>query len=99
MFALSIFSWFSYYSNKDRASLFYGIWISFALFQILCVPTQDGLHFTEFFLNADGMYYGATSTALTFTFIGGYDQAIFYFLFASAFLQFAKYFPTVQKII
>jgi len=99
LFALSIFGWFSFFSNKDRASLFYGLWISFAMFQIFAAGSQDGIHFTEFFMNVDGIYIGATSLPLLFSFIGGYGQAIFYFMFASAFLQFGKYFPTVQKII
>lgn len=99
MFVLAIFGWYSYFWNKDRAGLFYGIWISFALVQVVTIPTHDGIHLTEFFVNVDGirLVTGSLSTLLFST--GGYGQLIFYFLFASSFLQIAKFFPKTQKLI
>ena len=98
LFALGIFGWFSYFSNKDKTSFFYALWITFAFIQIFCLSTQDGIHFTEFIFNSDGVYFFNTSLTYLFNNIGGYGQAIFYFLFASAFLQLDKYFPIAQKI-
>ena len=98
LFALGIFGWFSCFSNKDRTSFFYALWITFAFIQIFCLSTQDGIHFTEFIFNSDNVYFSNTSLTYIFNNIGGYGQAIFYFLFASAFLQLDKYFPLIQKI-
>ena len=99
LFALAIFGWYSYFVNKDRAGLFYGTWISFALMQILTLPSQDGSHFTEFIVNTNDKYFGAISLSGLFAFISAYGQIIFYFLFASAYLQIAKYHPKTQKLI
>ena len=99
LFALGIFGWFSYFSNRDRASLFYGIWITIAFMQIFAFRSQDGSHFSEFMVNVEGLTVASRPIALLFTNIAGYLQAIFYFMFASSFLQFAKFFPTAQKII
>jgi serine phosphatase RsbU (regulator of sigma subunit) len=99
LFALAIFGWYSYFVNKDRAGLFYGTWISFAFMQILTLPSQDGSHFTEFIVNANDKYFGAVSISGLFAFISAYGQIIFYFLFASAFLQVSKYHSKTQKLI
>jgi len=99
LFALAIFGWYSYFVNKDRAGLFYGTWISFAFMQILTLPSQDGSHFTEFIVNANDKYFGAISLSGLFSFISAYGQIIFYFLFASAFLQISKYHSKTQKLI
>lgn len=99
LFALAIFGWYSYWANKDRAGLFYGIWISFALLQIMTLPTHDGSHFAEFIVNMDDQYIGAITLAGLFSYIGSYGQIIFYFMFASAYLQIAKYHPITQRSI
>lgn len=99
MFVLAIFGWYSYFWNKDRAGLFYGIWISFALMQVITIPTHDGIHLTEFFFNVDGIRLVTGSLSTLFFSIGGYGQLIFYFLFASSFLQIARFFPKTQKLI
>ena len=99
MFVLAIFGWYSYFWNKDRAGLFYGIWISFALMQVLTIPTHDGIHLTEFFINVDGVALVTGSMSSLFFSISGYGQLIFYFLFASSFLQIARFFPKTQALI
>lgn len=99
MVVLSIFGWYSYFWNKDRAGLFYGIWISFALLQVIAIPTHDGIHLTEFFINVDGLALVTGSVSTLMFSLGGYGQLIFYFLFASSFLQIARYFPITQKWI
>ena len=99
LFALAIFGWYSYFVNKDRAGLFYGTWISFAFMQIFTLPSQDGSHFTEFIVNANDKYFGAVSFSGLFAFISAYGQIIFYFLFASAYLQISKYHSKTQKLI
>ena len=97
--ALSIFGWYSYVANKDRAGLLYGIWISFSLFQILTLMSQDGSHFAEFMVNINERYIGVvTFVGLHFN-IAAYGQITFYFLFASAYLQIARYFPKTQLLI
>jgi serine phosphatase RsbU (regulator of sigma subunit) len=99
LFSLGIFGWFSYFMNKDRASLFYGIWLTLSFFQVFNLYTQDGNHFSEFMLNVDGIFLGAVYLSNIFYSFPAYGQLIFYFLFASAFLQLSRYFPTAQKFI
>jgi len=99
LFALAIFGWYSYFVNKDRAGLFYGTWISFAFMQILTLPSQDGSHFSEFLLNTNDKYFGVISLSALFAYIAAYGQIIFYFLFASAYLQISKYHSKTQKLI
>ena len=99
LFALAIFGWYSYVVNKDRAGLFYGTWISFALMQILTLPSQDGSHFAEFLFNTNDKYFGVVSLTALFAYIAAYGQIIFYFLFASAYLQISKYHSKTQKLI
>jgi len=99
LFALAIFGWYSYFVNKDRAGLFYGTWISFAFMQILTLPSQDGSHFSEFLLNTNEKYFGVISLSALFAYIAAYGQIIFYFLFASAYLQISKYHSKTQKLI
>ena len=99
LFALMIFGWYSYFANRDRAGLFYGVWIFFAFLQVFAFRSQDGFHFTEFIVNANDIYIGHASLSIFIFSIGGYGQVFFYFLFASAYLQIAKYYPKTQKII
>ena len=70
--ALGIFGWFSYISNRDRASLFYGMWITIAFLQIFTIRSQDGSHFSEFIVNVEGMTVASRPIALLFTNITGY---------------------------
>ena len=99
LIALSIFGWYSYFANKDRAGLLYGIWISFSLFQIITLVSQDGAHFSEFFVNINDKYIGAITYVGLHFYIAAYGQVIFYFIFASAYLQIARYFPKTQILI
>lgn len=99
LFSLAIFGWYSFWANKDRAGLFYGIWISFALLQIFSLPSQDGSHFAEFVVNMNDKYFGAISLSGLYSYIGSYGQIIFYFMFASSYLQIAKYHPKTQNLI
>lgn len=99
LFALAIFGWYSYFVNKDRAGLFYGTWISFAFMQILTLPSQDGSHFAEFLFYTNDKYFGPTSLTAFFAYIAAYGQIIFYFLFASAYLQISKHHSKTQKLI
>ena len=99
LLSLGIFGWFSYFTNRDRASFFYAIWLTLSFFQVFNLYTQDGNHFTEFMVNVDGMFLGAVYLSNILYSFPAYGQLIFYFLFASAFLQLSKYFPTAQKLI
>ena len=99
LLALAIFGWYSYFVNKDRAGLFYGIWISCAFLQILTLPSHDGNHLAEFMVNFEGKYFSVVPPAVFYLYFASYGQLIFYFLFASAFLQIRKFFPKTQKLI
>jgi len=99
LFALGVFGWYSYLLNRDRTSLLYGIWITFAFFQVFSLYTHDGLHFSEFAANVDGIKIGELYLANILYSLPAYGQLIFFFLFASAFLQFARFFPNAQKFI
>lgn len=99
LFALGIFGWFSFFMNRDRASLFYGIWLTLSFFQVFNLYTQDGNHFAEFMVNVDGIFLGAVYLSNILYSFPAYGQLIFYFLFASAFLQLSRYFPKAQKFI
>ena len=99
LLALAVFGWYSYFVNKDRAGFFYGIWITFAIMQVLSMGTQDGSHLFEFFINGNGIYLGSGTFSIFFAYLSANGQVIFYFLFASAFLQVSKFFPKTQKIV
>ena len=99
LLALAIFGWYSYFVNKDRVGLFYGIWISFAFFTVFSLFSQDGQRLLEFLVNVEGVNFGVTSFA-PFLFVSiQAGQIIFYFLFSSAFLQIAKHSPKTQKLV
>ena len=99
LLALAIFGWYSYLANKDRAGLFYGVWISFAFFTVFSLVSPDGQHLMEFVVNTYGRYIGAGSLAYFLVGVSNYGQIIFYFLFSSAFLQTAKYSPNTQNLV
>mgnify|MGYP003340632379 CR=1 FL=1 len=99
LFALGVFGWYSYLLNKDRTSLLYGIWITLALFQVFNIYSHDGFHFSEFIVNVDGIGFGEQYLSNILYSFPAYGQLVFFFLFASAFLQFARYFPLAQKTI
>ena len=99
LFALAIFGWYSYFVNKDRAGLFYGIWISFAFFTVFSLFSQDGQHLMEYVVNTQGTYVGKGSLSF-FLFSASFNlQIVFYFLFSSAFLQTAKYSPKTLNLV
>jgi len=100
LFALAIFAWYSYYRNKDRAGLLYGVWIIFAFFNALGMATQDGFHLFEFFYNGNGILLGETSLSVAiFQLLLSSAQLITYFIFSSAFLQIGRYYPKTQKLV
>ena len=99
LFSLAVFSWYSFYRNKDRASLMYGLWIIFAFLQATVIPTQDTYHLSEFFFNANGMYLGNPSLSVSLFIIVSVAQVNFYFLFTTAFLQIARYYPKTQWMV
>ena len=77
----------------------YGLWIISAFLQSIAIPTQDGFHFSEFFYNADGIFFGVASLSAAVFTITSVAQIIFYFLFSSAFLQIARYYPKTQLLV
>ena len=99
LLALAIFGWYSYFANKDRAGLFYSLWILFAFFTVFSLVSQDGQHLMEFVVNTYGTYIGESPLAFFLVAFSNYGQIIFYFLFSSAFLQTAKYSPKTQNLV
>ena len=99
LLALAIFGWYSYFVNKDRAGLFYGMWILFAFFTVFSLLSQDGQHLMEFVVNTYGTYIGEAPLSVLLVAASNYGQAIFYFIFSSAFLQTAKYSPKTQNLV
>ena len=99
LLSLLIFSWYSFYRNRDRAGLMYGLWIFFALVQAMAIPTQDGYHFSEFLFNANDLRFGVTSFSIAVFVLSSVGQLNFYFLFSSAYLQIAKYYPKTQWLV
>ena len=99
LLALAIFGWYSYIANKDRAGLFYSIWISFAFLSVFTVFSQDGQHLMEFVVNIYNTNIGVVSLAFFLFLFFAYAQLVFYFLFSSAFLQTAKFSPNTQNLV
>ena len=99
LFALAIFALYSYYRNKDRAGLLYGVWIIFAFFNALGMATQDGFHLFEFFYNGNGILLGEMSLSVAIFSLLSSAQLITYFIFSSAFLQIGRYYPKTQKLV
>lgn len=99
LLALAIFGWYSYVANKDRAGLFYSLWILFAFLSVFNLGSPDGQHLMEFVLNIHGTYIGVLSLSVFSSNFLNYGQTVFYFLFSSAFLQTAKYSPKIQNLV
>ncbi len=95
LFALAFFGWYSYYRNRDRAGLLYGIWIIFAFFSVMTLGVHDGQRFGEFFFSFED--WGLTPTGLSirtvFAYLATGGQSIAYILFARAFLDLRERFP------
>jgi len=99
LFALAISALYSYYRNKDRAGLLYGVWIIFAFLNALGMATPDGFHLFEFFYNGNGILLGEMSLSVAVFSLLSSAQLITYFIFSSAFLQIGRYYPKTQKLV
>ncbi len=95
LFALAFFGWYSYYRNRDRAGLLYGIWIVFAFFSVMTLGVHDGQRFGEFFYSFDqwGLTHTGLSMRTVFAYLATGGQSIAYVLFARAFLDLRERFP------
>ncbi len=95
LFALAFFGWYSYYRNRDRAGLLYGIWIIFAFFSVMTLGVHDGQRFGEFFYSFEdwGLTHTGLSMRTVFAYFATGGQSIAYVLFARAFLDLRERFP------
>ncbi len=95
LFALAFFGWYSYYRNRDRAGLLYGIWIIFAFFSVMTLGVHDGQRFGEFFISFEdwGMIPSGLSMRTVMAYLATGGQSIAYVLFARAFLDLRERFP------
>lgn len=95
LFALAFFGWYSYYRNRDRAGLLYGVWIIFAFFSVMTLGVHDGQRFGEFFFNFEqwGMTPSGLSARTVFAYLMTGGQSIAYVLFARSFLDLRTRFP------
>ncbi len=87
LFALALFGWFSGFSNRDKTSFHYGVWIFIALLASATTRMFDGTRFFEFFVNLDGLHnsIGPYTTLLPKFFFCMQDIA--FVIFARAFLE------------
>ena len=92
---LTVFGWYSYFRNRDRTSLRYGIWIVFALGSVLVLGVHDGQRLAEFFirLNDYGVASGGMTVRQTVFYFFPAGQSITYVLFARSFLDTRERFP------
>ncbi|MFM7482874.1 MAG: 7TM diverse intracellular signaling domain-containing protein, partial [Burkholderiaceae bacterium] len=92
---LTVFGWYSYFRNRDRTSLRYGIWIVFALGSVLVLGVHDGQRLAEFFIRLDdyGVASGGMTVRQTFFYFFPAGQSITYVLFARSFLDTRERFP------
>ena len=92
---LTVFGWYSYFRNRDKTSLRYGIWIVFALGSVLVLGVHDGQRLAEFFirLNDYGVASGGMTVRQTVFYFFPAGQSITYVLFARSFLDTRERFP------
>lgn len=98
LLALAIFGAFLAYSNKDKTSLAYSVWIFVAMINTASNYMPEGPRMAEFFVDMEGIrflhhyLYRPTFVA------SGYGQALFYAVFAATFLNVKKHAPWLYKL-
>lgn len=95
--AVAVFGTYSAFTNRDRTSLLYGVWILFALLSASTIFVHDGSRLLEFIVNIEGI--PLNHNALTMVVINtlGYGQAIGYVLFARSFLDMKIHMPLAYR--
>lgn len=97
LFALVIFGGFSAYTNKDKTSLAYSVWIFVALINVAANYMPEGPRLAEFFVNMEGVRFLHHYLYRPTFIASGYGQALFYAVFAATFLDIKKYAPWLYK--
>lgn len=97
LLALGIFGWFSVFQNRDRTSLAYGIWITFALLSATSLRVHDGSRLFEFYFDVEGQRSGHVMTAAVLMNVLAYFQAMCYVIFARNFLELKTHMPRVYQ--
>lgn len=95
--AVAVFGAYSAFTNRDRTSLLYGVWILFALLSASTIFVHDGSRLFEFIVDIEGI--PLNHNALTMVAINtlGYGQAIGYVLFARSFLEMKTHMPWAYR--
>lgn len=96
LLALGIFGWFSVFQNRDRTSLAYGVWITFALLSATSLRVHDGSRLFEFYVDVEGLRTGHVMTAGVLMNMLAYGQAMCYVIFARNFLELKTHMPRVH---
>ena len=97
LFALVIFGAFSAYTNKDKTSLAYSVWIFVALINVAANYMPEGPRLAEFFVNMEGVRFLHHYLYRPTFIASGYGQALFYAVFAATFLNVKKHAPWLYK--
>ncbi len=97
LFALAIFGGFSAYTNKDKTSLAYSIWIVVAMINVAANYMPEGPRLAEFFVDMEGIRFLHHYLYRPTFIASGYAQALFYAVFAATFLNVKKHAPWLYK--
>ena len=100
IFALIIFSFYSYSQIKEKTTLYFAVWLITALAAVICQNTHDGVRLHEFFFNLTNFQTSETNPSFAFnlrTFLS-YIQAMMFVVFARKFIDLKKYHPIAFKI-
>lgn len=95
--AVAVFGAYSAFTNRDRTSLLYAVWILFALLSASTISVHDGSRLFEFILNIDGIRLNHNMLAMVIINTLGYGQAIGYVLFARNFLEMKIHMPLAYR--
>ncbi len=98
LLALAIFGWYSAFRNKDRTSIAYGVWISFALLTSCTQIVHDGQRLFEFFVDIENIRVNHLYLSEWVTFVFSFSQAMTYVIFARTFLEIRQRFPGFYKV-
>ena len=98
LFALAVFGWFNAFHTKDRTSVSYALWITFALLSASSLRVHDGMRLMEFYIDVEGARFGNVTLANMITTSLAYCQSMGYVIFARNFLEMKSRMPRVYQL-
>jgi len=97
IFALIIFTFYSYSQIKDRTTFYFGAWLTSAFFAVISQDSHDGSRLFEFFVDPNFSIW-MTPIKRYLIDLFSYSQAMIFVIFARKFIDLKKYHPTAFRV-